>query len=445
MDFSEIVIDQDAVDFWRNEVVPFFDQHLSAEVVADEHQRGNGYIPELERALGARGWLTPTEPAERGGAGLDPVRAALMLGEEQRRAGVLFPVKGSHQLVMDVVRRFGSDELRSAVLPKAASGDVKCCLGYTEPDCGSDAAAITTRAVADGDHWVINGQKLFSTGAHLCQYAMITARTNPDAPKHRGITLFLVPLEQDRVERRPIDTLGGERTNFIYFDGAIVPDSHRLGPIDQGWQVASGALAAEHGLDAQHGGMERAPSADREIVDAFPGPSAWPGVLAVALDAAVEWARATTRDDGTALIDDPVVRSRLARIALDVAISDATPQPFSRVIASDLLIRDVADLIDLCGPLGLLSGSEPASAGSGTIEWAYRFAQGTSIYGGTTDIQRNLIAEHLLGLPRHRGAIKPSVGLATGASGAPRVPASGSDRDGTAGDDRGQVAFRHLE
>jgi alkylation response protein AidB-like acyl-CoA dehydrogenase len=406
VDFGEFVIDLDAVDFWRHEVVPFLDEHLPPEVVTAEHRRGNGFIPELERALGARGWLAPTEPKERGGAGLDPVRAALLLGEEQRRAGVLFPVKGSHDLVIDVVRRYGPEELRSEILPAAAAGAVKCCLGYTEPDCGSDAAAITTRAVADGDHWVINGQKMFSTGAHLAQFAMITARTNPDVAKHRGITLFLVPLEQAGVERRPIDTLGGERTSFIYFDDAIVPDSHRLGPIDQGWQVASGALATEHGMSGEHGGYERAPGADRELVDAFPGAATWTGVLAVALEAAVEWARTARRADGTAMIADPAVRIRLARIALDVAIIDATPQPFARVVASDLLIKDAADLVDLCGPAGLLAEDEMDSAGSGTIEWAHRFAQGTSIYGGTTDIQRNLIAEHVLGLPRHRGALK---------------------------------------
>jgi alkylation response protein AidB-like acyl-CoA dehydrogenase len=283
---------------------------------------------------------------------------------------------------------------------------VKCCLGYTEPDCGSDAAAVRTRALRDGSDWVVNGQKMFSTGAHLCQYAMITARTNHDAPKHRGITLFLAPLEQAGVERRGIDTLGGERTNFIYFDDAVIPDSHRLGPVDQGWQVASGALASEHGMDAEHGGFERVRTVDPDVRDAVSGPPNWMGVLKVALDAAVAWARTTTLDDGTPVIDDPVVRARLARVAVDVAVLDATPNPFGRVVASDLLIRDTADLIDLCGADGILAGSDPASAGGGTIEWAHRFAQGTSIYGGTTDIQRNLIAEHVMGLPRHRGAIR---------------------------------------
>jgi alkylation response protein AidB-like acyl-CoA dehydrogenase len=334
------------------------------------------------------------------------VRAALVLGEATRRAGVFFVVNGSHELVMDVVRGYGSPELKDEVLLASAAGTIKCCLAYTEPNCGSDAAAVTTRAVRDGGHWVLNGQKMFSTGAHLCQYAMVTARTNPDASKHRGITLFLVPLDQAGVERRGIDTLGGERTNFIHLDDAVVPDTHRLGPIDEGWQVASGSLAAEHGMDSKNGGFERPPPPDRDVLDALGGTGNWMGVLPGALDAAVEWARSTTASNGRPMIDDPLVRARLARIVVDVAISEVTPDPFRRVVASDLLIRDTADLVDLCGPDGLLAASERASAGHGTIEWAHRFAQGTSIYGGTTDIQRNLIAEHYMGLPRHRGALR---------------------------------------
>lgn len=407
MDFGEITVPAHAEAFWRDEVVPFLDEHLDRETLLREEREGNGFIPAYERALGARGWRTPTVPTERGGAGLDAVRAALLVGEERRRAGVLFPVKGSNALVMDVVERFASEEIRESVLGRSAAGEVTCCLAYTEPDCGSDAAAVRTRAVRDGDDWIITGQKMFSTGAHLCQYAMVTARTNTEAPKHRGITLFLVPLEQPGVERSGIATIGGERTNFIYFDEARVPDSHRLGPVDQGWQVASGALAAEHGMSAEHGGFERAPTADPEIVRALAGAGDWQGVLRRVLDAVVAWARTTTDQHGRPLLDDPVVRSRLARIALDVEVAEATPEPFARVVSSDVLIRDTADLVDLCGPAGLLPAGEPGAAGDGLVEWAHRFAQGTSIYGGTTDIQRNLIAEQFLGLPRHRGVIRP--------------------------------------
>src|SRR5215472_11510125 len=132
MDFSEIELSDEARAFWRDEVVPFYDEHLDDAVLDRERQEGNGYIPELEAALGEQGWLDPTARRDEGGADLDPVRAALVLGEEARRAGVLFPVKGSHQLVMEVVRRFGSPELQAEVLAGAAAGTIKCCLGYTE-------------------------------------------------------------------------------------------------------------------------------------------------------------------------------------------------------------------------------------------------------------------------------------------------------------------------
>ncbi len=126
------------------------------------------------------------------------------------------------------------------------------------------------------------------------------------------------------------------------------------------------------------------------------------------LDAVVAWARVTNGADGRALLDHPVVRERLARVALDVAVAEATPEPFARVVASDVLIRDAAELVDLCGQAALLPAGEPGSAAGGLVEWAHRFAQGTSIYGGTTDIQRNLIAEQFLGLPRHRGVVRPN-------------------------------------
>ena len=422
MDFGIIELDDDVLAFWNDEVRPFFDEYLADDVLERERREGNGIIPELQRALGARGWLAPAATAtaanEPGGVGIDALRSAIVDAEEGLRAGPLLPAKGSHNLVVAVIRAFGSDELKATVLPKATRGEVSCCLGYTEPDCGSDAAAVTTRAVRDGDEWVITGQKMFTTGAQLAGYVMATARTNTAAPQHQGITMFLVATDLPGVEIQGIGTLGGERTNFVYLDGVRVPDTHRLGPVDQGWQVASGALATEHGLDAEHGGLPHDEGADADA-DASAAESAaharaalgrfgpgWTNELGVMLAAAVEWARTSTRPDGSHPIDDPLVRLRLAQVALDAEIGSVTPPPYERIIVSDLFIRDAADLIDMTGPYGVLPRGEDGAAADGAIEHAHRFAQGTSIYGGTTDIQRNLIAEHFLGLPRHRGAIR---------------------------------------
>jgi len=405
MDFSPIELPPDVQQFWMNDVCAFYDEHLSAEILATERRGGNGYLPELDRALAERGWLDPMAPVEDGGAALDGLRAAVIAAEELRRAGV-FPVKGSHHLVMAVLDQFASDELAAELTVGVRSGETHFCLGYTEPDCGSDAAAITTRAVRDGDEWIVTGQKMFSTGAHMCQYVMMTARTNPDVSKHKGITMFLVPLDLEGIETQGIGTLGGERTNFIYFDGARVSDRYRLGPVDHGWKVASGALAAEHGLDAEHGAMKPRTRVDLELVDALAGETGWARILDQALAAAVEWARVSRRPDGTHPIDDPLVRVRLARIELDCELRAATPSPYVRVMSADAMIRDTADLMDLTGAAGLLSTEDPQCVGDGIIEYAHRFAQATSTYGGTNEIHRNLIAEQFLGLPRHRGAIR---------------------------------------
>jgi alkylation response protein AidB-like acyl-CoA dehydrogenase len=406
VDFSRIELDEELEEFRDEQVRPFLDEHLTDDVLARERLEGNGFVPEYQQALARRGWLEQwlaSAPDERA---LDPLRAAIVRAEETDRVGPLFPVAGSHALVMSVVKAFGSDALRGEIAAGVDRGEIQACLGYTEPDCGSDAAAIRTRAIRDGDEWLITGQKMFSTGAHLCQYVMITARTNPDVPKHQGITMFLVPLDHAGVEVRGIGTLGGERTNFVFLDEVRLADTYRLGPVDQGWPIASGALATEHGMDEPDGAIPDHGASEGDLLRALEATSGWIGVFGTALDAAVDWARNTTAPDGSSVISDPAVRLRLARVALDCAVTQITPNPYRRVIASDLFVRDVAELVDMTGAAGVLATGEDGAAADGTLEWAHRFAQGTSIYGGTTDIQRNLIAEHLLGLPRHRGVIR---------------------------------------
>ncbi|MSO79353.1 MAG: acyl-CoA dehydrogenase [Acidimicrobiia bacterium] len=395
MDFAPLELSADTHAFW-DEVRAFYSEHLTEEMLEKEHREGNGFIPSLQLAMGARGWVFPGFPVEEGGAGLDPLRASLVEYEMHRRVGPLLPLFGPIHLVAATVRVFGSDELKAHVLPGVARGEVLMAFGYTEPDAGSDAAAVKTRAVRDGSEWVITGQKMFTTGAQLCQYSMVTARTDPDAPKHRGLTMFLVPLDAEGVEVRGIETLGGERTNFVFYDGVRISDMYRLGDVGAGWQVASSSFAVEHHMPNGTGGLE--PIVPR--LNEF----GWYGVLGALVDAAVEWAHAP-RSDGSRPIDEPRVRDRLAEAALDRELMSVTPGPYVRVSTSAALIRDAADLLDMVGPTGVLPRGEEGAPVGGTLEWIHRFAQGTSIYGGTTDIQRNLIAEQLLGLPRHRGVL----------------------------------------
>ena len=405
MDFGVIHLDEAERRFWDEEVTTFYDEMLTPGVFDRERADGSGLIPELERELARRGWSATVDMGPEGRPPVDTVRLAIVGAEERGRVGTALPVKGSHAVVVSVLRSFASDELRRSVFPGIARGEVTCCLGYTEPDCGSDAAAIRTRAVRDGDEWVLTGQKMFSTGANLAEYVMMTARTNGDVPKHRGITMFLVPTDSAGLETQGIETLGGERTNFVYLDEVRIADSHRLGPIDQGWEVATGALAAEHGMDADHGALDVSAD-DTELVAALEGIGGWTNEIFTLHDAALDWARTTVDANGRPRIDDPLVRARLAELALECEVKLATPNPYVRIFASESLIRAAEDVLDLVGTPGLVARDATGAVADGAFEWVHRFAQGTAIYGGTTDIQRNLIAEQYLGLPRHRGALR---------------------------------------
>jgi alkylation response protein AidB-like acyl-CoA dehydrogenase len=278
---------------------------------------------------------------------------------------------------------FAGDEIKDEVLAGIASGEVRVCLGYTEPDAGSDLAAVRTRAVRDGDEWVIDGQKMFTTGAQFCQYCFCLTRTNTEVPKHQGLTVFLVPLDLPGVEIKGIDTLGGERTNFVYFDDVRVPDRYRLGGIDDGWATVSAPLAAEHGMGG--GASDTNPYA-RYVLDL--------------LDAVVPWLAATPARDGSPLLDDPRVRDVLVEMELDYHIAEASPGPMGRIVSAESLIRQSMALLDLVGPVGLVTRGSTGAWHDGLGEQMFRFAPGTSIYGGSTEIHRNLIAEKVLGLPR---------------------------------------------
>ena len=147
------------------------------------------------------------------------------------------------------VRSHGSPELQARVIPAVAHGEMRMTLGWTEPDCGSDIAASRTRAVhaPDGGGWIINGSKMYSTGAHLCTHSFLLTRTNPEVSKHRGLTMFLCPLDLPGVEIGAVRTLGGERTNAVFFTDVAVDDAWRVGDVDDGWAVLQAPLAADQG------------------------------------------------------------------------------------------------------------------------------------------------------------------------------------------------------
>jgi alkylation response protein AidB-like acyl-CoA dehydrogenase len=386
MDFSRVQLDAAQQKFLA-EVRSFIAEHLTEEVHETERRTGGGFDERMHLALGKKGWLMPTWPIERGGGGLDTVRARI-LDLEMRRARVPGVTLGTTRLVAKAVEQYAQPDLAAELLPGVAAGTVRFCLGYTEPDGGSDIAAARTRAVRDGDEWVINGSKIFTTGAQNCQYVFLITRTDPELPKHRGLTMFLVPLASKGVEIQGIWTYGGERTNIVYYSDVIVPDRFRLGGVNDGWSVLRGPLDEEHSI-----GRGTAKLDDLSIG------ANYLHVLGRAIDGTVTWA-CKASSDGSRPIDDRMVRYRLGSVAMHMEAGFATPGPMGRVKGSEALARGAAELMDLVGPASLLSEGSPGAEATGAIEFAHRFAQGTATYGGTVEVFRQIIAQHVLGLPR---------------------------------------------
>ncbi|MCX2931764.1 acyl-CoA dehydrogenase family protein [Mycobacterium sp. CVI_P3] len=392
MNFGVIEVGPE-VQAFRGEVQQFLDEHLTPEVIAEDRLTGNGHSQAFHEALGARGWIMPMWPVEEGGAGLDPLRARILALELAWRQSMWVSISRLITTTIALgVRAWASDTLREEILPGVARGTVLMCLGYTEPDSGSDMAAAKTRATHDGDDWVIQGQKMFTTGAQNSHYVWLLARTDPDAPKTQGLTMFLVPLDRPGIEITPIHTLGGERTNTVYLDSVRVSDHYRVGPVGQGWRVVAGALDAEHRM----GRIE-----DRGIGDDA-NMGTWQGLIHRLTDVAVRWAASGQHPDGSPVADDPLACERVAQVALDAEVAAILEGPMSKVATATSLIRGSADLIDLFGPAGTLLAGEDGAVCDGDVEFLHRFAQGTAIYGGSVEIFHNMLAERVLGLPRAR-------------------------------------------
>ena len=374
----------------RKEAREFLSEVLTPEVLEHCHRTGVQHDEGFAKAMRDKGWLAPGWPVEYGGQGRDPLEC-LALSEEMGRASAPTYGLGTTMMIAWVIQEVGTEEQKREILPKALAADIMIALGFTEPENGSDAAAAATRAVRTGDGWTINGSKMFTTNAHIADYVFLLARTNTDVPKHRGLTTFLVPLDQPGVEVQPVYTLSGERTNITFYNDVQVSDQWRIGDVDGGWRVMSVALAREHTAGFA-GEQERL------------------------VENVEQWARSATDEDGRPRIEDPTVRERIGRAATEVEVSRLLQRraawmstvgipahakgSMSKLFSSERLERMAADLLELVGPDGVRSWGEPTAPQGGEIEHAVRHAKGTTIYAGTSEIQRTIIAQHGLGLPR---------------------------------------------
>jgi len=370
---------------FAQEVRAFFETNLTDELKSHAHHSVDGYHVGFNRQLAEAGMLFPHWPEEWGGRGKTPfdMHALQEVFETYNWQRITGPITNQ---VAQIVMRFASEEAKQEALPRFARGQALACLGFSEPSCGSDVFAAKTRATRiDNGDWLIEGQKIFTTAANLADYCFLLARTDPDAPKHAGLTLFLVPMNLPGIEVHPVHTVQDERTNITFFSAVRVHDQYRVGAVNAGTSVMAATLELEH-------------SGDHYRI------SFWNMYRH-----AVDWAREQNR------LGEQDVRRRLARVAVHTIIARdlcyratwsvqaqvpnrAAYGPMSKLFSTEQYQRDAIDLMELCAPYSLLRDDH----GVGLVELGYRQSIGMTIYGGTSEIHRSLIAEQGLGMPRSR-------------------------------------------
>ena len=384
MDFSRVTL-SDGDQTFLDEARDFLKTHVTDEVKRRDRETGDNFDEAVHLALGAAGYLEGEwKPAAEGG--FSRVRRRIW-EMEKRRAHVPWVTWGTTAMVARSVAKFGSPDLQSEVLPRVFSGQVRLCLGYTEPEGGSDIATCKTRAVRDGDGWIINGAKMFTTGAHKCQYVFLITNTNPEAPKHKSLTMFLVPLDSPGIDIQGIRTIDGDRTNIVYYSDVRVDDKYRLGEISAGWTVL------REPLNTEHGAVAAAPDGLQDVSIMMHQA----GFMADALDRTA--AKVAERDPhGRRLVDDESVAYRLGRNAARIEAALSSPSIFGRVAIAQTM-RDISpELMDILGTASTLPVGTDGAADDGASEYVYRFAPLVGIYGGTLEVFRNMIAQYMLGL-----------------------------------------------
>jgi len=362
--------------------------------------------------LADAGWACPSWPQQWCGRALPPALARVVTAELHAMPG---PPEGlGMTLVAPVLLEHGSDDLKRRFIRSTVTGEITWCQLFSEPGAGSDLAGLSSKAVADGDTWLVTGQKVWSTGAATADYGLLLAQTDPDLPKHQGISAFVLPMRQPGVQVRPLRQMNGHSSfNEVFFEAARVPAGHLIGTRGGGWTVARATLAHERRLALFRTGdaPDHAGLAWREAVaerTAAAEPHKWYPQRAGRPELAIPQARAHGR------ADDPLVRQEIARLveltwsarwlAERAAASRAAgrppgPEGSLGKLASSTIAKHAAHVhAMIAGAAGMLTG--PASPLSGVIAEILVSVPGISIAGGTDEIQRTIIAERILGLPR---------------------------------------------
>jgi 3-oxocholest-4-en-26-oyl-CoA dehydrogenase alpha subunit len=363
---------------------------LMTPQVEEEVARGETGGPaclDAVRRMGRDGWLGIGWPVEYGGRGLGEIEQ-LIFSDEAWRAGAPIPFL-TINTVGRTIQDFGSDEQKRQLLPRILAGDLHVSIGYTEPEAGTDLASLRTRAVRDGDGWLINGQKVFTSLADYADYIWLAARTDADAPKHRGITIFLVPTTDPGFSCSKIDTMVNASTFTTYYDDVRVGDDAVVHEVGRGWDLIVNQL-------------------NYERVSLGP-----PGIVAAVHEDVCDWARQTELPDGRRVIDQEWVQMNLARIharlelvkLLNWKVASGTgtgPADASatKVFATEFYTEAYRLLMEIIGPAAYLRRGSPGAALAGRIERAFQGCLILTFGGGVNEVQRDLISLFGLGLPR---------------------------------------------
>ncbi len=371
---------------FREEVREFARAEVTPELFADMERRGSEFHAGFYAKLAERGWIGMQWPREYGGRGLDNLHVSIFNEEMEYRFAPITRCRTSVVFVGQSIIAFGSEEQKHYFLPRIARGELTGVWALTEPDAGSDAAAIRLRAEEQDGEWILNGEKIFTSGAQDADYVMVAARSDPKAQsKYTGISLFLVPLASPGLTVRPIKTIGGWSVNQEFFDNVRVPGWLLLGDKNKGWQnITRYTLNFERAGIARTGMLLRLGDELARIVRGSPGASA----------------RRLRHQLAELRAEIMAARWLGYRVAwlYDQGQIPTAESSMIKVLTADLLAR-IADLgTDILGWAGLVRGSDAPL--EGRIEFFLRSIWFHLVGGGTPDIQRNIIAQWGLGLPR---------------------------------------------
>ena len=361
---------------------------LRAEIAISGHTPGV-LAKSFLRLLGERGWLGIGWPKEYGGQNRSMIEQVIMYHELDLQ-DIHYGNLTITSLAMALIK-LATDSQKQVYLPQILKGELEICLGYTEPGAGSDLASVITRAERDGEYYIINGQKVFTTGAHYASHIWLLARTNRDAPKHKGLSVFIFPLDTPGVTVRAIYTMEGIRTNEVFLDRVRVPASCLIGEENKGFYAIAVALDFERIFMGKYTKVKRN------------------------FDALVQCCK-ERNEEGRSRFDDPVIRERLVRMHIDlerlrllnlktawmidkgqVPNAEASAQ---KVLATELEQRVADEGMSILGPRAQLEFGSPGVPMNGQLAQSWLLAPMLRFGGGTNEIQRDIIAQRGLGLPR---------------------------------------------